>query len=65
MDKKKIVESLEYIVHDTSKKLSNEEKISLAEAIKLLERSSKKEDFLKVVDILIKLLGIASNFFEK
>lgn len=65
MDKKQIVEILNTTAHDTSKDFSHDEKVALSEAIKIVKHGKNKEQFLQVVEILIKLLGIGSNFFDK
>lgn len=47
------------------KSTSPQEKKALAEAIKLISNPSSKFDYLKALDILIKLIGIGSNLFHK
>lgn len=47
------------------KSTSPQEKKALAEAIKLISNPSSKFDYLKALDILIKLMGIGSNLFHK
>ena len=37
---------------------------AMEEACRLMESSQKKDDWMKALEILVKLLGIGSNFFN-
>jgi hypothetical protein len=62
MEKKEIIKQIrEYI---DSHKLPSATHDALEQACKLMEASQKKESWMKALDIIIKLLGIGSNFFK-
>lgn len=61
MEKKELITHLHSI---NIKSFSKVQKEAFSEAIKIISNSNKKEDFLKAIDILLKLLGIGSNFFS-
>lgn len=43
---------------------SVEEKIALDATIKIITKSKNWDDCIKAIEILLKLLGIGSNFFK-
>ena len=45
--------------------LSNEQKVALEETINILETSQDPKKILLAIDILLKLIGIGSNFFDR
>lgn len=45
--------------------LTNEQKIALEETINILETSQDPKKILLALDILLKLIGIGSKFFDK
>lgn len=62
MEKKELVQYLKTIY---IKLTSDEDKEALNEAIEIINKSKNWEDRLRVVDILLKILGIGSKFFDK
>lgn len=62
MEKKIIIEQLEaFKLLDTT---TDEQKIAVDEAIRIIKKEKKKNRWKKAVDILIRLLGIGSDYFN-
>lgn len=63
MEKKEIIDHLNSVL-DRHNDLSKEQKLAINEVIIIVKKAKNKEQFIKAVDIIIKLLGIGSNFFN-
>jgi hypothetical protein len=64
MNKKNIISTLTEVKHNNQHLLSKEDNQNIDDAITLIKNQSKKEDIIKAIDILLKLLGVGSNFFQ-
>jgi hypothetical protein len=62
MNIKEIVAHLKAIAKSDT--ISQDEKTALEKAISILNKEPNWGGYIKVVDILVKLLGIGSNFFD-
>ena len=63
MSKQEIIAHLQTIIN--SFPITNEQKTATEQVVKILKKSNDRESLFKALDIIIKLLGLGSNFFDK
>lgn len=62
MEKKEIIQKLSLLKEN--KALNEEQRSALTDAINILKKAKKWEQCIKAVEILVKLIGIGSKFFD-
>ncbi len=62
MNKEQMVQHLEAIIL-ANKSISKEQKNAIKKAISIISTSSTVEQSIKAIEILLKLIGLGSNFF--
>ena len=62
MEKKEIIQKLSTLKEN--KALDEEQRLAITDAINILKKAKKWEQSIKAVEILVKLLGIGSKFYD-
>jgi hypothetical protein len=62
MEKENIINHLNSLLHHHA--YNDEQKLAIKEAVTIIKNAKKWDQCIKAVEVLVKLLGIGSKFFD-